>query len=124
MAGATSQDVEAVLLRALTTEEARYLQPLLDRAYRLIERAVTDHGGTIDDIDTAVIQDVQADMVARVLRNPAGLRSESDGQYSYSLNTSAASGRLELTSEDKTLLGITPPSWWVVTPQYGQGDDQ
>lgn len=116
---AVSANVQAVLLRPFTTNETAYVDALLARARRMIERAAISCGTTIDALDAGAVIDVQADMVARVLRNPEGVRTESDGQYSYQLDSRAASGRLELTDEDMATLGLTDTRLWVWNPTYG-----
>lgn len=50
---------------------------------------------------------VVSDVVLRVLRNPGGLDSESEGGYSYSARATVASGDFWLTDRDRrTLLGL------------------
>lgn len=108
--------VEAWLLRPLSEVETQYVDRLLERALRLITGALTRSGVGIDDVDPAALIDVQASMVARVLRNPDGFRSESDGQYSYQLDSASASGRLEVTDSDLELLGVHSPTLWAWHP--------
>ncbi len=74
---------------------------------------------------------VEASMVARIARNPEGLRMEMDGDYQYQLSAGAASGYLTLLPEEQAMLSsgtgaftITPysaraaalpgtaPNWW------------
>ncbi|KDN83470.1 hypothetical protein [Kitasatospora cheerisanensis] len=74
---------------------------------------------------------VEASMVARIARNPEGLRMEMDGDYQYQLAAAAASGYLTLLPAEETMLTrgqgaftITPynarvatapacdPGWW------------
>ncbi|KDN84380.1 hypothetical protein [Kitasatospora cheerisanensis] len=74
---------------------------------------------------------VEASMVARIARNPEGLRMEMDGDYQYQLAAAAASGYLTLLPDEERMLTrgkgaftITPynprattvvggdPSWW------------
>ncbi|GAA1160901.1 hypothetical protein F4556_005187 [Kitasatospora gansuensis] len=74
---------------------------------------------------------VEASMVARIARNPEGLRMEMDGDYQYQLSAAAAAGYLTLLPEEKDMITagtgaftITPysartvtvpggdPSWW------------
>jgi len=47
---------------------------------------------------------VVCDMVLRILRNPAGHRSEGDGVYNYTSAATVASGDLWLPDKDKALL--------------------
>lgn len=60
--------------------------------------------GTVpaDSVGLAVLN-----MVARVMRNPGGLRAETTGPFSRSYDPDAASGMLQLTEADLALL--TPP---------------
>ncbi|MFJ5923857.1 hypothetical protein ACIQF6_14790 [Kitasatospora sp. NPDC092948] len=73
---------------------------------------------------------VEASMVARIARNPEGLRMEMDGDYQYQLAAGAASGYLALLPDEGRMLTvrqgaftITPatrriaaapcdPGWW------------
>lgn len=45
-------------------------------------------------------------IVYRVLRNPKGYTSESEGEYSYGVNARVASGTIWVTDEDWDLLGV------------------
>jgi hypothetical protein len=45
--------------------------------------------------------------VLRLVRNPEGYASESDGTYSYQFNRETASGRLEILAEEWERLGIS-----------------
>lgn len=101
-------DVEALAARA----ERRLHQRVPSLTRRL-------HEGTTDE-DT--VADVVTDMVLRVIRNPEGLTTETAEGFSYRTDWAAASGRLHVTREDITHLGIrphphigtihtTPPAW-------------
>jgi hypothetical protein len=53
---------------------------------------------------------VVSDVVLRVLRNPGGVTSESEGGYTYATSALVASGSLWLTDGDRrTLNGVTAP---------------
>lgn len=47
-------------------------------------------------------------VVRRVLRNPDGMTSETEGDYSYRLDPRVASGSVWVTDDDWTLLGVAP----------------
>ncbi|MFB7672943.1 hypothetical protein ACFC26_16195 [Kitasatospora purpeofusca] len=47
---------------------------------------------------------VEASMVARVARNPEGLRMEMDGDYQYQIAAQAAAGYLTLLEEERRML--------------------
>lgn len=116
---ADTEDVEASLLRELTDDEGNYVDILLARSLALIEKAVGSAASEWAEDFTSRAKTVQADMVARRLRNPEGYYQESDGQYSYSRDRNVASGRLELTDEDLDFLGIPSDGFFVWNPQYG-----
>ena len=78
------EKVSALLLRALTTAEAGFLPALWDMAWtRAVASAPCLAAGT--DPAPDIVVDVIAGIVARVFRNPEGFRSETDGDYSYTL---------------------------------------
>lgn len=116
---ATVADVCALLMRPVTNSEKEFLPALLERALRMIDRTASQYGIEFKDLDAGAVKDVQADMVARLVRNPEGLRSENDGQYAYQIDTRSASGRLELTDSDLASLGLFAPSFGVLQPNYG-----
>ncbi|MFD5599182.1 Gp19/Gp15/Gp42 family protein [Leucobacter sp. NPDC058333] len=105
---ATKADVEASLLRSLSTAEGEFLPKLLERAEQMLI-------GYVPDLLTraaegtwlrGVVIRIEADMVARVLRNPEGMRQESDGVYSYSVDWAVASGRLKPLDDELLMLGV------------------
>lgn len=84
--------------------------------HELIDEAVVELGVVIGDIDAWVghnttradrVRTVLKRMVRRVLRNPSGFVSETDGDYSY---TRAASegllGDIAVTKKDRRTLGL------------------
>jgi len=142
MAIALPEDVETSLMRELTTQESQYVQPLLDRAERLLAARIPDllDRATEDEAFSELVADIEAESVARVFRAPDGgqYRQEAEGSYSYSLNLQVASGLLDILDGDWRKLGIAvwnsvapatdgylstrrggiPPNWWF---QYGWG---
>ena len=50
---------------------------------------------------------VEAEAVLRLVRNPEGFASETDGDYTYEVIQALASGVLEITPEEWEILGIT-----------------
>ncbi|MHB6907114.1 Gp19/Gp15/Gp42 family protein [Streptomyces sp. DB-54] len=81
----------------------------------LIAQAGTYLYGRVRDLDRrigsgqvtqATVDFVEASMVARVARNPEGYRAEGDGDYSYQLDSRAASGFLTLLPDELAMLGI------------------
>ena len=73
---------------------------LLARAKSIPQR-VEDGRLAVEDV-----ADVVTDMVLRVVRNPGGYSSEGAGEFNYRIDWAAASGRIQVTREDLTNLGI------------------
>ena len=104
MAIADLHDLSVSLMRDLTEDEAKYAEALLDRAERLLmtrvpnlrERAHGEHTGIFHE----TVADIEAEMVARVLRSPGIYLSESEGEYSYRTNLKVASGLLDVLPEE------------------------
>lgn len=68
-----------------------------------------------DFLDIRNLKRVEAEMVLRLIRNPEGYSQESDGNYSYAIYQQVASGKLEVTSEEWSLLGVGS-GMWVLAP--------
>ena len=62
-----------------------------------------------------VIQ-IEADAVLRLVRNPDGYLSETDGNYTYMLRQDISSGTLEVLPGDWEILGLTSPGFSVLVP--------
>jgi hypothetical protein len=104
MALATQTDVETSLMRVLTDSESQYVVQLLARAEALLSARVQDLTTNTAFHDLAVA--VEADAVARVFRNPAGYKQETEGNYGYSLNFEVASGLLSILDAEWERFGI------------------
>ncbi|PZG20602.1 Gp19/Gp15/Gp42 family protein [Nonomuraea aridisoli] len=120
MAYATVQDVRARMGRPLTSEEETLAETLLGDAEVLIEERISDLAARAADpqyLKRLVI--VEANAVLRVLRNPEGYRSESDGDYSYSRSAEVASGLLEITDADWKRLGVRIAGAFTIAPAIG-----
>lgn len=120
MAYATHTDVSVRWGRTLTTEEISLVSVRLEDIERTILRRIPDLAarilaGTVLEAD--VIQ-VEADAVLRVVRNPDGYASETDGSYTYVLSDDAATARLELTPGEWELLGETARGFFMIVPRY------
>lgn len=113
---ASVADVEACLLRALTVTEKQYVPVLLAQAERKIRALYPDRMAEEPLCGWDTVKDVQAEIVARRLRNPEGFLAENDGQYSYQRDRVTASGRLEVTETDKAALGVAEQCFTVVNP--------
>lgn len=108
MAYATSADVEARLGRTLDSSESQIVTARLGDAELIIKSRIPDLSTKITDgkiIQAAVVM-VEADMVLRLVKNPDGFAQETDGNYSYTLHSDIASGRLSVLPHEWALLGI------------------
>lgn len=121
MAYATAADVAALLARELTTEEMALAERRLQQVERLILRRIPDLAEQIEaeHLDQADVTDIEAEAVYRVMRNPDGLYSEQDGQYSYQLSREAADNSLRITTEEWLTLGVRPSRMFSITPRPG-----
>jgi hypothetical protein len=94
----------------------------LDKAERRLTAVLQARGCSLSSLaeDPArldTIRDVLENAVVRVLRNPEGLKSESEGDYSYTANPLDASGSVWFPQQDLDL--ICPKSGWMGTVQLG-----
>lgn len=108
MAYATAADVEARLGRTLDSSESQIVNARLADAELIIKSRIPDLSTKITDgvITTEEVVMVEADMVLRLIRNPEGYSQETDGNYSYTLHSDIASGRLVVLPHEWALLGI------------------
>lgn len=107
---ASTSDVATSLVRALTTEETTYATALLARAETLILRRIPDLATRIasDDSLEDVVVAVEADAVARVLRNPGGVWQEKVDDYSYTRDRAVSTGELYISDDEWDRLLVTP----------------
>jgi hypothetical protein len=119
VAYATTTDVEVSLGRSLTAEEATRASGLLGRIEARITHRIPDLAAQITATPTLrnLVVEVEADAVARVLRNPEGFLQEQDGDYLYIRDRSLSSGYLDLTEQEWTRLGVSSGAF-TVRPDY------
>ncbi|MFA5707383.1 Gp19/Gp15/Gp42 family protein [Mycolicibacterium sp.] len=118
---ATAADVQTLLARELTSEETAQVERRLAQVERMILRRIPDLAGqtAAGQIDPADVVDIEAEAVLRLVRNPEGYASESDGTYSYQFNRETASGRLEILPEEWERLGIRLKGLFSIAPRLG-----
>lgn len=123
MSIATIKDVAVSLRRALTAEELAYAPDLLNRAERILRSRVRVPMARTDPTRgyspyEQLIADIEAEAVARVLRLPADTihRSETSGDYSYTVNSAYASGQLTILDHEWARLGVG--AWGTVGVSY------
>lgn len=107
MTYATADDVQARLGRPLTGDEQTMVAALLADAEALIKARIPDLDQRVTGGRTPreVVVLVEANAVLRVVRNPGGYRSETDGDYAYTVDPSAAGGYLTILPDEWGLLG-------------------
>ncbi|MFC6009582.1 Gp19/Gp15/Gp42 family protein [Nocardia lasii] len=108
MTYAEPTDVQTLLGRELTPAETELVTVRLADAERMIVRRIPDLADRITSgaiLEDDVIQ-VEADAVTRVVRNPEGIMSETDGNYTYMRSAASSTGRLEITRDEWQTLGV------------------
>jgi hypothetical protein len=104
----TLSDVEAAYEGSFPTDpDAQlWLQSLIDRAERMLVAQVKSIPTRLAAGTLAVenVQDAIITAVLRVVRNPEGLQSETEGNYLYSVSRDVAGGKLYFTADDLLLV--------------------
>lgn len=118
MAYAKPADVTTLWAREPEPEVLALIERRLEQVERMIVRRIPDLADRIaaGDIDEADVVDIEAEAVLRVVRNPEGYASETDGWYSYQLNGEASSGKLKILPEEWQTLGIRPSKMCTIVP--------
>jgi hypothetical protein len=125
MAYATTDDVAVRWGRTPTAEETAQIDVRLNDVERMIYKKIPDldiliAAGTLDVED--VVQ-VESEVVLRVVRNPEGYVSETDGNYSYQFSQSTRAGVLEILPEEWALLGyVGSGRMFMLVPQLAPGE--
>jgi hypothetical protein len=108
MAYATAADVVVLWAKEPEPEVMTLIERRLEQAERIIRRR-------IPDLDTLAVAsptfladliDIEADVVLRLVRNPEGYISETDGTYTYQLQSDLSGGRLIVLNDEWTALGV------------------
>ena len=107
---ATISDVEKEYEGTIPRRLYEWLDRKLTNAERVLKSKLGDPAVwiaagkcTTDDVRLVV-----CNMVLRLVRNPQGLRTQTAGPYSTTLDQRNAAGRLIITREDRQLLGLPP----------------
>jgi hypothetical protein len=104
---ATTDDVAARLGRTLTDDETTLVGVRLNDVERMILLRVPDLADkiTANDVDVENVKMVESNVLVRLLKNPDGYISETDGDYTYRFGDKA-SGELEILAYEWVLLGV------------------
>lgn len=108
MAYATAQDVVTLWAKEPEPEVMLLIERRLEQVERIIRRRIPALDARVLDSPTfeADLIDIEADAVLRLVRNPEGYMSETDGAYTYQLQSDLSVGRLEILDDEWTTLGV------------------
>lgn len=109
MAYATPNDIQERLGRELDASETTIVATRLEDVEELILQRIPDLTAKVDagTLRQRLVVMVESEAVMRLIRNPEGYTQETDGNYSYSIDSKVASGRLSILPEEWTLLGVS-----------------
>ena len=108
MAYATAADVVTLWAKEPEPEVMTLIERRLDQVERMIKRRIPNLDQKVTDSTTfrADLIDIEADAVLRLVRNPEGYVSETDGTYTYQLSADLSTGRLEILDDEWVILGV------------------
>ncbi|QGJ90167.1 head-to-tail adaptor [Mycobacterium phage SheaKeira] len=108
MAYAKSSDVVELWAKEPEPEVLALIERRLDQVERMIKRRIPDLAVKVAASATfeADLIDIESDVVLRLVRNPEGYLSETDGAYTYQLQTDLSQGRLVILDDEWTTLGV------------------
>jgi hypothetical protein len=114
---ATVDDVVAEYDGTITDDQIEYIERKLTSAELVVKAVAGDIGARIGSGATSfeAVKLVLCNMVIRLLRNPGGVRTQTVGPFSVSLDQSSSSAQLVITREDRQLLGLKARSRGTVT---------
>lgn len=119
MAYATADDVAVRWARELNAEETALVNVRLEDAERMIRRRIPDLDSKVQAgaINAEDVVQVESDAVLRLARNPEGYKSETDGDYTYTLADGLTAGALGITDDEWAILGVSGGGgMFVLTP--------
>ena len=108
MAYATASDVVTLWAKEPEPEVMALIERRLEQVERMIRRRITNLDRLVEESETfeADLIDIEADAVLRLVRNPEGYISETDGVYTYQLSADLNSGKLQILDDEWTALGV------------------
>ena len=119
MAFATPDDVVELWAKEPEPEVLALIARRLDQVERMIRRRITNLDAKVLASTTFAddLVDIEADAVLRLVRNPEGYMSETDGAYTYQLATDLQTGKLVITDDEWETLGVNSiKRSFVITP--------
>lgn len=118
MAQAQISDVTAFWARTPSPEEQVLIQRRLEQAERLLKKSIPDFDQkcSADEVFKADVIDIEAEAVLRLVRNHEGLLSETDGNYTYMLQSTNPNRKLEILPEEWEALGVRRTRMSILVP--------
>lgn len=110
--GKAAADLDPEITTLITTR--------LADAERMINRLFKKQSTTLaaeiasSNVDQDDVVQIEAEAVLRLVRNPDGYQSETDGEYTYMLRSDLASGTLELLPGDREILGLKQAGMFII----------
>jgi hypothetical protein len=88
----------------------------------MIRRRIPDLASQITGelVDVEDVVQVEADAVLRLVRNPDGYASETDGTYSYQFSRAMATGQLEILPGEWAMLGVRASGMFQIVPNVAR----
>ncbi|QBJ04820.1 head-to-tail adaptor [Mycobacterium phage Elephantoon] len=108
MAFAKSSDVVELWAKEPEPEVLALIDRRLDQVERMIRRRIPNLDARVaaSAVFEADLIDIEADVVLRLVRNPEGYLSETDGAYTYQLAADLSQGKLVILDDEWTTLGV------------------
>lgn len=124
----TLDEVKRSYEGTITTDEIPWATDIVDKAVRELLNKIPSITSRVaaGTLDRDYVVDKVGEAVHRVLRNPEGMASETEGDYSYRLRTIMASGNIWYPDADLIALGYisgknSVPKTVFATPSRGWG---
>lgn len=122
---ATVSDVMDAYEGHISEAQIPWVNGLIERAERLLLARVRSIPTrvTAGTLERVAVADAVVAAVLRVVRNPGGMQSETEGSYLYSVQRDVAGGKLYFTGDDLALVqagsvGYVPRSVTVTLPDH------
>lgn len=118
MALATVEDVTELWAKEPEEGITELIERRLSQVERMLKRRIPDlETKAAADADyRADVVDIESDAVLRLVRNPEGYLSETDGDYTYMLQSDLTKGRLDITAEEWEILGVRQSRMFTLAP--------
>ena len=116
---ASVDDVAARWGREPSDSEAALIEIRLGDVERMILLRIPDLAQRIKTgrVTRADVVQVEAEVVLRLMRNPQGFISETDGDYSYQIAKELSTGRLSILDDEWDALGYKRSGMSILIPE-------